>query len=268
MRRERFAKEQREKLIKRTTRLLIVCVVVMAMSFAITVVSAQSTTVREQLEGIYRNIVVLVDGKKVITSDASVVVDNGRVLVPIRTVSEALGVDVKWKQETGEVILTTPKNDPKSRAISQLAVLRNVGPFYTSNDASVSIAQRKFSTGLLVDYGAAQLDNPNVMEFVVKLDQQFSGFETYVGVEDHTQNSSSTFIVSFYADDRLLDSPSLRITEENPVQPAQYARWLKYEGLGDAKRLTVRVEFIRNEGTIGAYQELTAAFGNFILFAK
>ena len=250
--------------MRQLKKLILLATVIMSTTFVITVASAQSTEIRTQLEGLYRNINLIVDGKKMDNvKDSYVLVDGGRVMVPIGTVSQALGVNVDWNEKTNEVRLTTPVLDNKSHPISQLAVLRNVGPFYTSNDFSVSIAQKRFSSGLLVDSTSASRT-----EFVVKLDQKYKGFETYVGVEDSTQNSSSNFIVSFYADDRLLDSPSLRINEDNPVKPAQYARWLKYDGLEEAKRLTVRVEFIGDTDNIGEYPDLTAAFGNFSLLLK
>jgi len=250
--------------MRQLKKIILLATIIMTATFAITVTSAQSTEIRTQLEGLYRNINLIVDGKKMNNvKDSYVFVDGGRVMVPIGTVSEALGVNVDWNENTNEVRLTTPVLEIKSHPISQLAVLRNVGPFYTSNDFSVSIAQKRFSSGLLLD-GAPNLK----AEFVVKLDQKYKGFETYVGVEDNTQNSSSNFVVSFYADDRLLDSPGLRINQDNPVKPAQYARWLKYDGLEDAKRLTVRVEFISNGEDIGEYPDLTAAFGNFSLLLK
>lgn len=268
MRQQRLFNERQVKNKTRIKKLLILAMAIVCSTFFITIASAQSSEIRTQLEVLYKNISIFVDGKKVDTKDSFVIVDQGRVMVPIRTVSEALGVQVDWDEKENRVLLTKPTISPDAHPISQLTVLRNVGPFYMSTDQRVSIAQRYFSNGLLVDYVEGGPFSSNKFEFVVKLDQKYKGFETYIGVEDHTQNSSSNFIVSFYADDRLLDSPGLRITADNPIQPAQYARWLKFEGLEDARRLTVRVEFISSAEGIGEYEDLTAAFGNFMLFLK
>ncbi|OEF98328.1 stalk domain-containing protein [Desulfuribacillus alkaliarsenatis] len=264
MRQERYDNEKSIKIKRRMKKLLILAIAIISTSFFITIASAQSSEIRTQLEVLYKTINIFVDGEKIeSTDDSFVIVDQGRVMVPLRTVSEALGVGVDWDEKDGRVILTTPRLEAASHSISQLSVLRNVGPFYLSTDQRVSIAQRQFSSGLLVDN-----QGTSRAEFVVKLDQQYKGFETYVGVEDHTQNSSSNFIVSFYADDRLIDSPALRINEDNPVKPAHYARWIKFDGLENAKRLTVRVEFIGSEDGIGDYRDLTAAFANFNLILR
>lgn len=247
-------------------RLALISAVIMLSTFLVTVVSAQSEEIREQIQDLYKSITVVVDGKKVDNVKNPVALvdqEDGRVMVPIDTVSSALGVDIKYDQNNNALTVVTPKPVIAKDLISSLAVLRNVGPFYTSNDSSVTIAQNRFGTGLLVDNSQHERT-----EFVVRLDQKYQSFETYIGVEDSTQNSLSNFMVSFYADDRLLDSPALRINEDNPIKPAQYARWIKYDGLQDVKRLTIRVEFIPSEDEIGDYTDLTAAFGNFHLIKK
>lgn len=49
-----------------------------------------------------------IDGNYV-TSDVSPVIENDRTLVPLRVISENLGYDVDWNDDTKEVVITKPK---------------------------------------------------------------------------------------------------------------------------------------------------------------
>ncbi|OPX89633.1 MAG: hypothetical protein A4E53_01448 [Pelotomaculum sp. PtaB.Bin104] len=60
---------------------------------------------------------IILDGKE-INSDVPPQIINSRTFVPIRVISEALGVDVKWDSETRSVILTSPENLPFFSVVS------------------------------------------------------------------------------------------------------------------------------------------------------
>lgn len=67
--------------------------------------------------GADKPIKIILDGRE-ISSDVPPQIINGRTFVPIRVVSEALGVDVKWDNEARSVILTSPENMPDFSIVS------------------------------------------------------------------------------------------------------------------------------------------------------
>lgn len=60
---------------------------------------------------------IVLDGKE-LYADTPPQVINDRVFVPIRAVSEALGVDVEWDKSTRTVIMTSPQNMPAFKVLS------------------------------------------------------------------------------------------------------------------------------------------------------
>ena len=60
---------------------------------------------------------ILLDGRE-IYSDTPPQIINDRTFVPIRVISEALGVHVEWDQEARAVVLTSPENLPPFSIVS------------------------------------------------------------------------------------------------------------------------------------------------------
>ncbi len=60
---------------------------------------------------------IMLDGKE-IYSDTPPQIINNRTLVPIRVISEALGINVEWDQDTRTVVLTSPENLPPFNIVS------------------------------------------------------------------------------------------------------------------------------------------------------
>ncbi|OPX92638.1 MAG: hypothetical protein A4E53_00366 [Pelotomaculum sp. PtaB.Bin104] len=74
-------------------------------------------TIAAMAFGDEKPIKILLDGKEVYSDVPPQIIDN-RTFVPIRVISEALGVDVKWDSATRSVILTSPENVPIFSVVS------------------------------------------------------------------------------------------------------------------------------------------------------
>ncbi len=60
---------------------------------------------------------IVLDGRDVYTDVAPQII-NGRTFVPVKFIAEALGIDVKWDDNTRSVILTSPENLPPFSVVS------------------------------------------------------------------------------------------------------------------------------------------------------
>ena len=67
--------------------------------------------------GAENQIKIILDGRE-IYSDVPPQIINDRTFVPIRVISEALGVDVQWDSVRRAVILTSPENLPEFKVVS------------------------------------------------------------------------------------------------------------------------------------------------------
>lgn len=150
---------------------------------------------------------------------------------------------------------TFPSIDGKSaRAafpwLEWVKVLRNVGPYYYAGSRKIAIAGREFNRGIVVEVDG----NRPVAEMVLDLYGRFVELQGYAGVEDETQNSSGSFILTFLGDEReLLKTPILK--------PGAYPHYVELNVTG-VKRLIVRVEW--QEGGPGDYDRILAALANMI----
>lgn len=88
--------------------------VTLALICAMALGAAAAVTVQRITADLRPDISVTVDGKKqdLLSQDGAAVSPityNGTTYLPVRALSEALGLDVAWDQNTQSVILTTPK---------------------------------------------------------------------------------------------------------------------------------------------------------------
>ena len=72
--------------------------------------SAAASTGSQQIEVQYRDISIVVDGKTVAT-EVEPFLYQDRTFVPLRAVAEALGKEVTWDQEKGQVIIGTAPSE-------------------------------------------------------------------------------------------------------------------------------------------------------------
>lgn len=75
--------------------------------------SAMATTGSKAVEIVYKNIKITLNGETVDPKDANgntvePFIINGTTYLPIRAISEALGLDVEWDSKTNTVVLTDP----------------------------------------------------------------------------------------------------------------------------------------------------------------
>ncbi|TYP53300.1 pilus assembly protein PilO [Thermosediminibacter litoriperuensis] len=133
-------------------------------------------------------------------------------------------------------------------------VLRNVGPFYSVGSRKIAIAAREFNRGVVVEVDEGR----PVAEAVMDLQARYRVLRGFAGVEDETQNSSGSFILTFLGDEReLLKTPVLK--------PGGYPHYVELNVTG-VKRLTVRVEW--QESGPGDYDRIAAALANMIFQAE
>ncbi|NLG85836.1 MAG: hypothetical protein GX489_01215 [Firmicutes bacterium] len=92
---------------KRLTAFLVVAALFIAYG------TAQGASLTKTIKAVYRNIVVVVDGKANVPSEEPFIVD-GHVYVPLRYIAQALGAQVDWDNNNNRVLITSAaaKTDP------------------------------------------------------------------------------------------------------------------------------------------------------------
>ena len=107
---------------------------------------------------------LLVNGK-VIVMDTEAVIRNGRTFVPVRFISEAFGIEVKWDAASRTVVMTSPIATPASEpTVSLPPVAENSGDLMSllaSGAVSVVVA------GKSIDVTTVSLTNRTNRELVV-----------------------------------------------------------------------------------------------------
>lgn len=97
----------------------------------------------------YSIVNIFVDGKKV-EGDVPAINFNGRTMVPVRFVSEALGAEVQWDGNTGTATITSKSNDKAiedlkfySKVAEQYRRLESLGNLIqdTGNDLSLALQE-------------------------------------------------------------------------------------------------------------------------------
>lgn len=86
---------------------LTICIAVLLLTVILAGTAAAATgAVTKELH--YNNIKVTLDGKALNLNTVEPFIIDGTTYLPVRAVSEALGLDVDWDGATSTVILTTP----------------------------------------------------------------------------------------------------------------------------------------------------------------
>jgi hypothetical protein len=196
--------------------------------------------------------------------------DRGTIMVPLRELTTALGIPLRWDQATGTVYLgatdnsggaagpggsASPASAPSYVWLEDLTVLRNIGPFYQQPRRNFMVAARPFSRGVAVELEAGE-----EAEVVVDLAGQYREAEVYLGIEDATCNSAGGAVVSFYADDRLIYTGPL-------LKPSQYPYLVSRQQLGSldgVKRLRVHARW--QKVGLGEYDRVVVVLARFRLF--
>lgn len=204
----------------------------------------------------YRNINIYSYGQKIASSiEPFILTEQGITMVPLRTVSEALGQQITWDEKTSSIYIgpvtkklpDTPIIEPTP--MKNIPVLRNVGPFYEFKSRNIIIARRQFSDGI-----AVELENGNsVAEIVLELKGYYTSLEGYIGIDDETRNSSTGFVLTIYGD-------GIEKAFESLVKPSEYPRLVQVDVKG-VKRLTIRVQ--GQDCEIGEYTRAIAALADF-----
>jgi hypothetical protein len=216
----------------------------------------------KNIKATYRNINIYSYGKKLSSQvEPFILTEQGVTMVPLRLISEALGHQIVWVEETSSIYIgnapDTVVNNSKSlepTLIEDIAVLRNVGPFYELKSRNIVIARRQFKSGI-----AVELKNENsIAEVVLELKGYYNYLEGYIGIDDETRNSSTGFILSVYGD-------GLEKTVESLVSPSEYPRPIRVDVKG-VSRLTIRIE--GQDCEIGEYERTIAALADFKFYKE
>ncbi len=221
---------------------------------------AAARKVTKMIPVTYQNIKLFVDGKQIALPEEPFLVEGkGVAMVPIRVISEALGKEVTWDEETSSIFIGKPADGelnekvsrPKATPISQLTVLRNVGPFYELKSRNLMIAGRKFAGGV-----AVELAGESQAEAVLELKGQYSSMEGFLGVDDETSNSSNGFRVTIFGDE-------IEKYTSHVIKPSDYPYYVKIDVRG-VKRLKIRLD--RVDIQVGEYDKVIAALADFKFF--
>lgn len=213
--------------------------------------SALAADGRQKVEVVFRNIVIIADGRRVEGPvEPFIVVEKGTAMVPLRTVAEALGRQVVWDGERNIIYIgDVPGGTSGKVPVENLRVLRRVGDFYHP-EKGLDIAGRHFGGGLVVEVD--EQDGRRVAETVVDLNGKFRRLEGYYGVEDGSMNSRGGYVLRVLADE-------WEIFTSAPVWPSAYPAPLSLDVAG-VRRLTLRVEW--QAGQIGEYSRVLAGLAN------
>ncbi|KUK11032.1 MAG: hypothetical protein XD50_0672 [Clostridia bacterium 41_269] len=206
----------------------------------------------KKITAVYKNIKIASDGKYLkAPAEAFILKDKNIVMVPIRTIAEAVGEPVVWDPVSstiyvGSVVKPEDKTfKSKFDYLENLTVLRNVGDFAVVKSREVRIARVPFSHVVAVN-----LEPREKAEFVLELWGKYSEIEGYVGIDDITRDSSS-----------VIDLTILKGNEEiqkiEGIAPAEQPKYLKLSIPMGTRNITFRVE-CRDQG-IGDYSKITFA---------
>lgn len=220
---------------------------------------------------IIKNFKGMTGGIKILVNDVPIktgiepfiLLDEGVTMVPLRDLSQALGFDVEWNNITNTISITGDSLDKLSiwdskikKKITDIKVIRNVGPYYEKKVNNYQIAGRSFNSGI-----AVSIIDRGKTELVLDLNRKYQSLDGYFGIEDETMNSSGGYILRIFGDDREVFVSEL-------VKPSDYPRYISPGEIDLAfiYRLTIRMEW--EELETGDYDNLTAVLANFNFYEK
>jgi hypothetical protein len=227
------------------------------------------------ITAVYNGLKIYVNDKPLQSEIEPFIIENkGVTMVPIRAISEALGLNVYWDKATNSIFISNAEeakpasnyyipgykywdeNKPAVK-IENVKVLRNVGPFY-EKQGKLMIAGRPFYSGIAVEVN----EENKKAEVVLDLYKKFCTIEGYYGIEDETQNSSSECSINIYGDDVLLYQTGV-------LKPSMYPQLLPSGkiDLRNVNRLKIEVIW-HGDKKAGDYQRIIAALANFKLYKK
>ena len=98
--------------MKKKTGWIILCALLLLLSLK-SVSLADMAAITKNIEVTYRGIQIFVDGKR-INGEEPLLLNHGVVMVPVRTVAEAIGKSVEWDAKKNIVYIGTSRNIPKN----------------------------------------------------------------------------------------------------------------------------------------------------------
>ncbi|MDS1030070.1 NPCBM/NEW2 domain-containing protein [Bacillota bacterium LX-D] len=184
--------------------------------------------------------------------DAIVQVKQGTMFIPIRKLSEILGVSADWQGKNSSLYLTEIKTsnlDSKkvSTPLEQITVLRNVGPFYQQKTRKIKISGREFARGIEADLAKGS------KEVVLELKGKYNLLNGYVGIDDETRNSKGGFTITFYGDES-------EIYKSQTIKPSFYPFYININ-VAKVQRLRIKIDW--HDCEVGDYDKIIVALANF-----
>ncbi|MDW7673465.1 MAG: NPCBM/NEW2 domain-containing protein [Bacillota bacterium] len=227
----------------------------------------------KSFKGLVGNIRIHIDGNPIDTRIEPMLMEDGITVIPLRDLSEALGFTVDWDGASGVINITSSakaalnedsglkeqENVIVKEKLEDITVLRNVGPFYQKKTDKLTIAGRKFDSGIAVLLDGKA--NKGAAEVVLDLNQKYQTLEGYFGVEDETMNSQGGYRLTLMQDDYTLFTSDI-------VKPSDYPVFIEPNmiDLSYVSRLTIRVDWVDLE--LGSYSNLTPVLANFYFYPK
>lgn len=156
--------------MKKKIAYVISLVLVLSIGFSVGAIASNGTKTATLF---YRDIKITLDGKELIPKDVDgnyvePFIIDGTTYLPVRGISNALGLNVDWDGVSGTVILTTPTNIPSG------AVL------FEKNDVKITYLGLVASDSYLGGYDVKlQIENNSSKDYIVQIrDLSVNGFMT------------------------------------------------------------------------------------------
>lgn len=184
--------------------------------------SAFADPVSKQINAVYNDIKIYVNGVKVTPkdSDGNIVepfISDGTTYLPIRAVGSALGMPIEWDSKTSSVYLGS-KPTASTTGLTQIKYARLTGSDWNfdqwtdRSNTPFSLAGQIYSSGIGFDY--AYTPEPYI---IYNLDSQYKHLTGLFGADDlDKDNGKSYTTMVIYGDDKEIYRSSKKYPGDKP----------------------------------------------------
>lgn len=211
---------------------VIACVLVVLLTFSL-IGTAAATNGSKMAELFYRDIKVTLNGKTVNTQASEPFIIDGTTYLPVRAVSEALGLDVKWDSATSTVVLSEPVEAPPA------------GEFHEPTVLSQLEVTDYICYGDWTNYGIFEIKNNSAYDVSVTVSAKFyNASGTLVAAETGgaTFSRGGQGVVFFLRDEEISRMEyDLIVSEDDDRYSESAAPYLSYEYVSAPNKAIVSV---------------------------
>jgi len=168
--------------------------------FAISLLMLASTAYAEN------PITLFINGKQVVPSVSPQII-NGTTMVPLRVISESLGAEVQWDEQTRRVTVTTAPAASQGLTLAELNEIGESVGIIWAYDGDQLVSQ---GSGFVVD--DVLVTNVHVIENATQFVVAFGEEQTTIQVNDALFRNDEKDLIGF----AFSGAPSLRLSTEEP----------------------------------------------------